>query len=502
MKTPLQLLIVEDNPDDADVLVGELRRSGFDPQWKRVELEEDFLAELKKAPDLIISDYSMPLFDGLRAAELLQESGLNIPFILVSGTVGEDVAVEAMKHGATDYLLKDRIARLGAAVEQALEQKRLREERKRAREEIQATHTQLRQLLDLTPAVIYRLKIDGEKIVPLMVSENITALLGFTIAERLHCEWWAENLHPEDYEQAVTATSEALSLSTSTTEYRLRHKDGSYRWVNDRRRLIRDADGRPAEFVGVWTEITERKRAEEVLRNVSSREAGRRKRRILIELGVIAALCVIVFIIGDITDCFLPAFRYIAETNRGAVDTHADESAGTLIFFCLAMLVFSYRRWREGRAEVISQANVVGALRNLHEEMETRIQQRTAELVKSNGLLGTEVAERKRAEEETRFQKLLLEAQSEASIDGILTVDANANIISFNRRFLEMWGIPAELMAKRSDEPVLQSVLDRVVDSQKFLERVLYLYEHPDLVSREEILLKDRRVFDRYTSPV
>ena len=78
----------------------------------------------------------MPQFDGLAAAKLLRERGLNIPFILISGTVGEDVAVEAMKHGANDYLLKDRIARLGAAVEQALEQKRLRDERKRAEEEI------------------------------------------------------------------------------------------------------------------------------------------------------------------------------------------------------------------------------------------------------------------------------------------------------------------------------------------------------------------------------
>ena len=502
MKKPLQLLIVEDNPDDADMLVGELRRSGFDPQWKRVEIEEDFIAELKKAPDLIISDYSMPLFDGLRAAELLQESGLNIPFILVSGTVGEDVAVEAMKHGATDYLLKDRIARLGVAVEQALEQKQLREERRLDEEEIQATHAQLRQLLDLTPAVIYRLKFEGEKIIPLMVSENITTLLGFTVAERLDYEWWAEHIHPEDRERAVVGTSEALSLSTSTTEYRLRHKDGSYRWVNDRRRLVRGADGRPAEFVGVWTEITDRKRAEEVLTNVASQEAGRRKRRVFIELGVIAALCVIVFIIGEIYDLFFPAFRYIVESSTGAADTHSDEAAGTLIFLCLAMLVFSYRRWREGRTEIVSQANVVGALRDLHGEMETQIQLRTAELVKSNELLGAEVAERKKATEEIHFQKLLLEAQSEASIDGILTVDANGVIIAFNKRFTEMWGVPDEIADRRSDEPVLMAVVDRIIHPQQFLDRVRYLYEHRDLISREEILLKDGKVFDRYTSPV
>ena len=136
MTAPLNVLIIEDSQDDADLVVAELRRAGFTPKWKRVETEPDFLAELKNAPDIILSDYSMPEFNGLRAAKLLQESGLNIPFILISGTVGEDVAGEAMKHGATDYLLKDRIARLGVAVEQALKQQRLREERKLAEEEI------------------------------------------------------------------------------------------------------------------------------------------------------------------------------------------------------------------------------------------------------------------------------------------------------------------------------------------------------------------------------
>ena len=126
MTTPLNFLLVEDSQLDADLILEELHRGGFDPKWKRVQTEAEFLAEIGKLPDVILCDYSMPGFNGLRAAELLEESGLNIPFLLVSGTVGEDVAVEAMKHGATDYLLKDRLARLGSAVRSALEQQRLR----------------------------------------------------------------------------------------------------------------------------------------------------------------------------------------------------------------------------------------------------------------------------------------------------------------------------------------------------------------------------------------
>lgn len=138
MSKALRTLMVEDNPDDADLLLRELRRAGYEPQGRRVETEPEFLTELERSPEIILSDYSMPRFSGLRAAQLLRESGRNIPFILISGTVGEDVAVEAMKHGATDYLLKDRIARLGPAIEHALEQQRLREERKRADEEIRS----------------------------------------------------------------------------------------------------------------------------------------------------------------------------------------------------------------------------------------------------------------------------------------------------------------------------------------------------------------------------
>ncbi len=112
MSISIKILLLEDSPDDASLLIRELQEAGFAPTWIRVETEEEFLAEVKNSPDIILSDYSLPQFDGLRAVKILQESGQSIPFILVSGTVGEDIAVEAMKLGATDYLLKDRLARL------------------------------------------------------------------------------------------------------------------------------------------------------------------------------------------------------------------------------------------------------------------------------------------------------------------------------------------------------------------------------------------------------
>jgi signal transduction histidine kinase len=164
MATPLNILIVEDSPEDEELIVAQLRRDGFDPRWTRAATEQEFLAELKKLPDIVLSDYSMPQFSGLRAAQLARDSGLNIPFILISGTVGEDAAVEAMKHGAVDYLIKDRIARLGCAVERALEEKRLQDERRRNLEELRWQATLLEAQLESSLDGILVVDNQGKKI--------------------------------------------------------------------------------------------------------------------------------------------------------------------------------------------------------------------------------------------------------------------------------------------------------------------------------------------------
>jgi PAS domain S-box-containing protein len=120
------VLILEDERAHAELMLRELHRAGFAPDWQRVQTEQDFLARLDPTLDLILADYNVALFDASRALQLMQDRGLDIPFIVVSGTIGEDMAVSILKQGAADYLLKDRLARLGEAVRRALEQKRLR----------------------------------------------------------------------------------------------------------------------------------------------------------------------------------------------------------------------------------------------------------------------------------------------------------------------------------------------------------------------------------------
>jgi len=137
MPTSLRVLLLEDRRADAELTLHALRRSGFAPEWLLAETEAEYLAALDPALDLILADYSLPQFDALRALELMRARGLDIPFIIVSGTIGEELAVAAMRQGAADYLLKDRLARLGTAVERALEQRQLRLEMQRAEAALQ-----------------------------------------------------------------------------------------------------------------------------------------------------------------------------------------------------------------------------------------------------------------------------------------------------------------------------------------------------------------------------
>ena len=125
---PIRVLILEDSASDAELMLRELRKAGLDPTWERVETEQDFAARLTPELDLILSDHALPQFGSSAALQLVRARGLDVPFIIVSGTIGEDIAVEAMRNGAHEYLLKDRMARLGQAALQAIQNRRMRTE--------------------------------------------------------------------------------------------------------------------------------------------------------------------------------------------------------------------------------------------------------------------------------------------------------------------------------------------------------------------------------------
>jgi PAS domain S-box-containing protein len=135
MKQELHILILEDVADDAELMMRELRREGLQFTAKRVWTEADFLAELRQAPDVILADYSLPAYDGLSALNLAAAECPDVPFIFVSGSLGEETAIDALHHGARDYVLKQKLARLGPAVRRALLDFEEKKELKRAEEE-------------------------------------------------------------------------------------------------------------------------------------------------------------------------------------------------------------------------------------------------------------------------------------------------------------------------------------------------------------------------------
>jgi PAS domain S-box-containing protein len=151
----IRVLVLEDRPEDAELLVRELRRSWLNPEWQRADSEASYLQQLQARPDVILSGYRMPHLDATRALRLLRDLDLDIPFIVVSGAIGEDAAVAIMRDGASDYLLKDRLARLGAAVKRSLEQKRLRAETSRAEQALRAAEIRFYSFMNHNPALAF-----------------------------------------------------------------------------------------------------------------------------------------------------------------------------------------------------------------------------------------------------------------------------------------------------------------------------------------------------------
>ena len=193
-------------------------------------------------PDLILSDYTLPQFDAPHALRILRELELDIPFIIVSGSIGEDLAVRAMQEGASDYLLKDRLGRLGQAVKGALAQQDLRhsletsDRRRVARDP--AAVAAIGQF-DSTAVICSAAKYDGHVYRPTWVSQSVEHLTGYADTEFLAPEWWLEHVHPHDLDRALDVMSALTTRGTSTVEYRFRCSDGSYRWLFDQKRLIR-----------------------------------------------------------------------------------------------------------------------------------------------------------------------------------------------------------------------------------------------------------------------
>ena len=272
MKEPLRVLIAEDNPADAELIVQELRRAGFDPEWHVVDTEADYLSRLHPDLDVILSDYGMPQFNASRALELAHERGFDVPFIIVSGTIGEDVAVEAMKQGAADYLLKDRLARLGPAIKRAMIQTRLRKVRALTEDALRESEERFREVVQNIGEVFWM--TDVRRTHMIFVSAAFEKIWGRTCAS-LHAslQAWTDAIHPEDRERVLQSAASQNPRNPHTEEYRIVRPDGSVRWICNRACPVRNTAGIIYRIAGVAEDITVRKQLEEQYRQSQKMEA-------------------------------------------------------------------------------------------------------------------------------------------------------------------------------------------------------------------------------------
>jgi two-component system, cell cycle sensor histidine kinase and response regulator CckA len=229
MSIPVTVLILEDSVSDTELMLHELRQSGFEPTWERVETEADFVAHLSPPPDIVLADFKLPQFNGIRALQILRERGLDVPFILVSGSIGEDLAVSVLKAGASDYLLKDRLTRLGQAVSRALEQKKSQEEKRRAEQALIDNEKRFRTLIENSSDTICLIAPVGTF---LYVGPSSARIIGYREAELVGRNA-LEFIHPDDREfiQGTLTGLVRTPGGRTTAQYRFKHKDGSWLWI-------------------------------------------------------------------------------------------------------------------------------------------------------------------------------------------------------------------------------------------------------------------------------
>ncbi len=245
----LRALVVEDLASDAELMMVRLEQEGLTFDWVRVQTEADYLEVLSTVPHIILADWHLPQFSGARALALLRESELDIPFVIVSGGIGEEAAIDALQQGASDYALKDRPARLGIAVRRALEAKRLREERR-------ATESRLRQAARVFESTSEGIVLTDLNANIVAVNRAFTDITGYREDEVLGHNPRMMQSGRHD----VVFYREMWRALQTTGEWRgeiwNRRKNGDVypEWLT--LSTVRNEDGEPLQYVAIFTDIS------------------------------------------------------------------------------------------------------------------------------------------------------------------------------------------------------------------------------------------------------
>ena len=260
----LRVLLLEHVPEDAELVLRELGRAGLKLQADVVSTREDFLARVQeRLYDVVLADNRLPDWSGMDALDLLRRHGKDIPFLLVTGTLGEEAAVDCIKRGVTDYILKGNLARLPVAVQRALAEKALREERARAEAALRESEVLYRTLFETAPDAIALFDADFRIV---GVNQRAVELYGYESKEEVLGETDLKFLAPEDRPRAIE--NRKLLLETGgyrDIEYTALKKDAMPFPIESSLSVIRDPEGRIRGMISLSRDLTQRKQAEEAL---------------------------------------------------------------------------------------------------------------------------------------------------------------------------------------------------------------------------------------------
>jgi len=444
----VKILIVDDNAMNLKLLRAILEANNHEVLEARDGVEA--LALMGEASvDAVISDILMPNMDGYRLCYEVRKSERlkNLPFVFYTSTYTSPADEKlCMDLGGDKYVRKpassyDLFAALGDAIAaprrkpsiemtttdvlkeyserlvDKLEEKNL--ELTRKAEELRIADHQLRNVLAYSPAVIYTLDLKGEKPVPTLVSDNMEQLLGIA-GKDTDYDWWVSSLHPDDRDWIVEAKRPDASKDATSEEYRIRHVDGTYRWIQDNNRFVRDEAGKATKLIGVWTDITERKEVEAALH-----KSEERFREILENIDLLA---ISLDTNGNLTFCNDYFLRLTGWDRAEVLGSPWFERFNPLATEEARQTAFSFLQ--SGRVPAVVDSTVTtrsGEVRQIHWS-NTNLKD-SAGNIAGVASIGEDVTERKRAEaalykSEERFRDMLENVELIAVMvdkDGIVT---------------------------------------------------------------------------------
>ena len=444
----LNILLVEDSPLDAELIEAYLVEGKIEFSLLCVETREEFVAALEKnCFDIILADYMLPCFNGIAALEIARSTCPGVPFIFVSATLGEEVAIETLKSGATDYVLKRRLTRLVPSIERALREVQERLDRKQAQAQCQESEDRFRIMADTAPVMIWMCGAD--KLCDYF-NKVWLEFTGRTLAQEMG-NGWMENLHPDDLQQCLDTSASAFEARVEyRTEYRLRRSDGEYRWVLGTGVPRYRPDRTFAGYIGSCIDISDRKQAEQERAAALEREQAARVQAEATAKALLEAKSRIANILDSITDGFVSVDL---EWNYIYVNRKAEEILGKSQAESIGKRIWEVFPWKSD-AECYKMAHKAVAEKvTLEYEEFNRLLNKWFNVRLYPSELGLsayfqDITARKQTEAALEASEAKLRFLAESNLMGIVFSDVRGGIIDANDEFLRLLGYTREQLQR------------------------------------------------------